>query len=233
MFDARGLPPGSVITHRADTPLLRHGILTFLLLVALGAETWLVVLLLRSRASLRTSESRYRQMVEHADLLVTRVDTRRALTFLNARAVELFGRPAADCLGRDALDFVHPDDRMPTEAWLASCIARRVERSGTENRLILADGAVRTLSWTCAFSYAPEGRLLGIDSFARDITELVRSQLERARLEEQLRQTQRIESLGRLAGGVAHDLNNLLSPILGYSELLLAEGASEPQRDRL
>ena len=73
-----------------------------------------------------------------------------------------------------------------------------------------------------------------IQSVTKDITERKQAQHEKAALEKQLIQVQRLESLGRLAGGVAHDLNNLLSPILGYSELLLAGIAShDPRKERL
>lgn len=57
-------------------------------------------------------------------------------------------------------------------------------------------------------------------AFVRDITELVQARTKQAKLEEQLRQAQRLEAIGTLAGGIAHDFNNMLSVILGYSELL-------------
>ena len=73
-----------------------------------------------------------------------------------------------------------------------------------------------------------------IQSITKDITELKQAEKEKAALEKQLLQNQKLESLGRLAGGVAHDLNNLLSPILVYSEMLLTElGTIDPRREKL
>lgn len=63
-----------------------------------------------------------------------------------------------------------------------------------------------------------------------DVTDRKRAEAEKAKLEEQYRQAQKMESVGRLAGGVAHDLNNLLTPILGFSELLLDDLSSDEPR---
>lgn len=69
-----------------------------------------------------------------------------------------------------------------------------------------------------------------IISITRDITEQIQSRVRQKMLEDQLHQAQRLESVGRLAGGVAHDLNNLLSPILGYGEMLQEDIASHDHR---
>src|SRR5579863_989292 len=66
-----------------------------------------------------------------------------------------------------------------------------------------------------------DGALVGLIGVARDITGIKRAEEERAVLRAQLTQAQRLESIGRLAGGVAHDFNNLLTVINGYSDLLL------------
>ena len=71
------------------------------------------------------------------------------------------------------------------------------------------------------------GNIINYVSVRRDITEYLNMEQEKTRLEEQYAQAQKVESIGRLAGGVAHDLNNLLSPILGYSELLLDDLKSD------
>ena len=76
------------------------------------------------------------------------------------------------------------------------------------------------------------GEVSGIILFAEDITERKKAEEEKMRLEAQFQQSQKLESIGRLAGGVAHDLNNLLSPILGYGEMLMASEDKDEGRKK-
>jgi PAS domain S-box-containing protein len=78
------------------------------------------------------------------------------------------------------------------------------------------------------------GDVIGMVEFGNDITRQRKAERDRARLEQQFQRAQRLESVGRLGGGVAHDLNNLLSPILGYSEMLLESTPdADPRAEQL
>ena len=77
-----------------------------------------------------------------------------------------------------------------------------------------------------------DGRAVRYVGIVQDVTDRHREQAERQALDDQLRQAQKMESVGRLAGGIAHDFNNLLGVILGCSELLMRH-ASESQRPKL
>ncbi|MFP4420589.1 MAG: ATP-binding protein [Desulfococcaceae bacterium] len=165
----------------------------------------------RSEAALRASEERYRLLLENADeaVLVVQADLIR---FHNPRARGLFGRDDRTLWSQPFSTFLHPDDAPPLQErmlgilggeTLEEPITVRIPRSG--GKVAFAQGNGVVIAWDGA-----EAVLL----FLRDIT-------EERRLEERLRLAMKMEAVGTLAGGLAHDFNNQLSPILGYAELAL------------
>jgi hypothetical protein len=113
--------------------------------------------------------------------------------------------------------------------------ARRLQATATgtfETTHIRADGTEVPLELSaCHLIFRGQPARLGI---ARDITERKRAEKERASLQEQLQQAQKLESIGRLAGGVAHDFNNLLTVINGYGDLVLSQLQEEdPLREHV
>lgn len=162
---------------------------------------------------LRTSQEKYHQLVEGMEDLITSVDSAGAMLFVNHRAEAVFGMTPEACIGRNAFDFIHEDDRERTRTWFESHVTQQSRRGVIENRQVSASGAVRRVLWNCTFHYNGNGELLRVDSIARDIT-------QRKAMEEQLAHSQRMDAIGQLAGGVAHDFNNLLGGILGAAELV-------------
>jgi signal transduction histidine kinase/CheY-like chemotaxis protein len=96
------------------------------------------------------------------------------------------------------------------------------------------DGNTFTEAATISPVFDVSGSIVNYVAVKRDITENILMEEEKTRLEDQYRQAQKVESIGRLAGGVAHDLNNLLVPILGYGEILLNDfGPGDNRRARI
>ncbi len=177
----------------------------------------------RSRAeeALRASEEQYRVLFENSPLTkwLYDVDTLRFLA-VNDAAVRTYGYSREEFLGMTIMGIRPPQD-VPQ---LETAMKRRVD----EGHLGVwphrrKDGTVFKAE-IHAHTFLQDGathRLI----VAMDVT-------ESRRLEEQLRQAQKMEAVGRLAGGVAHDFNNVLSVILGYGEMLLSDlPAGEPMRD--
>jgi len=170
---------------------------------------------------LKESRKQYHDLVEGTPDLITRVDLEGRLLFVNNAALGIFGLPLEQCLGRRAFDFIHPEDREDTMAAFQQWLAGSGEICLHENRQMGVDGRVHHMAWTIRREYDQQGRVCGFASTAKDITSRKRAEEERGALEAQLQQAQKLESVGSLAGGVAHDFNNMLSVIIGHASLAL------------
>ncbi len=170
--------------------------------------------------ALRDSEEKYRLLVENQNDLVVKVDVDGRFLFVSPSYCELFGKKEEDLLGETFLPLVHEDDRELTRIAMEA-LYEPPHRCYVEQRALTKDGW-RWLAWSDRSVLDEDGTLVAIVGVGRDITEQKQLEQERMQLEEQLRQSQKMEAIGNLAGGVAHDFNNLLQVINGYTELALS-----------
>jgi PAS domain S-box-containing protein len=174
-----------------------------------------------SNAQLRSSEARYRALADNANDMIIEIGSTLRLLYVSPRQEEVLGLEKERLLGRNALDFPHPDDRDA----VATAFSHLFEsRKPVEflTRLPHRDGSWRFIEVRARPYETSEGELRAV-AVGRDVTDRRRQEEEQTRVEEQLRQKQKLEGLGILASGVAHDFNNLLTSLLGNAQLALLE----------
>jgi PAS domain S-box-containing protein len=167
---------------------------------------------------LRRSEALYRGLVEDQTEFIARLGPDRRVQFGNGALAAALGRRAEELVGRSFAELVGADRGAELEAAL---LGLSVPAPVAEFTVIPSDG--QTLPgagdpwahhWRLRAFRGATGELEGYQAVGRDVSQELRRQ-------ERLRETQRLEALAVLAGGLAHDLNNLLTPILAHSDLLV------------
>ena len=180
----------------------------------------------QAERALKESEERFREVVDDSPIFICRFLTGGVITFVNQAYCDYFGKTEEELVGQSFLQLIPPEDREAVRAHFSS-LTPEAPVATYDHRVHGPDGRIRWQRWTDRAIFDGEGRCKAYQSIGQDIT-------GERQLEEQLRQALKMESVGRLAGGVAHDLNNLLLPILGYAELLLQDVSSgDPRHDYL
>lgn len=173
----------------------------------------------KDQAALLEREARYRSLFQGNHAAMWLVDQQDGTILdVNPAAVQYYGWSREELLGMRVSDI---NILPPEELDEIFAQAKSSTRNIFEVNHRLADGSIRDVEiFTSPISI--DGRPC-LYSAIHDITERKQAEAMQDRLQEQLLQAQKLESVGRLAGGVAHDLNNMLSPILGYGEVLLGD----------
>jgi PAS domain S-box-containing protein len=185
-------------------------------------------------ATLRRSEEQFRLLVQGVtDYAIYMLDPAGYVTSWNAGARRIKGYEAAEIIGQHFSVFYTNEDRKAGHPEAALETARRTGRFEKEGLRVRKDGSTFRSHVVIDAIRDDAGEILGFAKVTRDVTERakVREELERAR--EALFQSQKMDAVGQLTGGVAHDFNNLLMAILGSLELLQKKMPDDPQKNRL
>ena len=167
----------------------------------------------RAEEALRASEAQFRRFIENLPLGVYRSMPDGRVLMANPALLRMLGYDSWQELAFRNVKGEGFEAGYPRSAFREQ-IEREGEAKGLEAAWKRRDGSVIFVRESARAFRADDGRVLYYDGIVEDVT-------ERRRLEEQLRQAQKMEAVGRLASGVAHDFNNLLTIIMGYSDLLL------------
>ncbi len=159
------------------------------------------------------------RLLEHANVPIVVLDRRRQVSVVSQAMLDLTGLSRADLVGRDLVHFVPPEERQRLLPAILAAL-RGHAMSDFELKLLRHDGNIARLSINLVSILSPQGEVEGVIAIARDLTE-VRD------LEEQIAQAEKLATLGQLAAGIVHELNNPLTSISVYGEYLRDKGRLE------
>jgi PAS domain S-box-containing protein len=173
---------------------------------------------IKSEEALRESEERFRELAASITEVFWLYDLRgQQIIYVSPAYEEIWGRPVELLYKNHEIwnESIYPDDRYLVQKSFVR-IVKTGRRENREYRITRPDGSVRWISDRASAITDSDGHVCRIAGIAEDVT-------EKKRLEAQLRQAERMESIGTLAGGIAHDFNNLLMGIQGRASLMVAD----------
>ena len=195
-------------------------------LLGVASQTAVGINNAKSFQKIQESEKKYRELVENANSIIMRRDIKGNITFFNEFAQNFFGFTEDEILGKSLKGTIFPNTAS-TKAYLDNLLKLLMQSPQkpliNEKESILKDGKKVWIAWTYRPIFNSDENLIEILCIGTDITELKRSEKDKRDLETRLQRAQKMEAIGTLAGGVAHDLNNILSGIVSYPELLLMD----------
>lgn len=171
----------------------------------------------------RDAESEYHLLIEHSQDLIFIVDTAGVITFASPSWTRRLGHDHDAIVGHRMHDLVHPADSLAWDVCLERALESGEVQSDTEYRMLDSAGEIHWYLANVAPVWDQGRRIVACVGNASDLTERRCAEEETRRLEAQLQQSAKMEAVGRLAGGIAHEFNNLLTGITCNTSLALGE----------
>jgi len=177
----------------------------------------------RAEKELRESEAKFRELTDMLPQVIFETDAKGNLTFVNRNAFDTFGYRKDEFTSElNAIQMIAVKDRERAAASMQQIIAGQSKHSGREYTAIRKDGTeFPVIIYSTRF--LRDGGIAGLRGLIVDISARKQAEQDKKKLEHQLSQAQKMEAIGRLAGGVAHDYNNMLGVILGHTDMILEQ----------
>jgi PAS domain S-box-containing protein len=187
-----------------------------------------------SDARLQDSESKYRTIIESMEEGYFEVDLQGTLTFVNGALCRMADRPAGKLIGTNHRDRTRKESADRLVHAFNQIFLTGESQHISRYEIIRPDESEVTLELSASLIRDKKGEPFGFRVVGRDVSERLRVESEKRRLEAQLQQAQKMEAVGTLASGIAHDFNNIMMGILGNASLMLARiEADHPHHEKL
>ena len=180
---------------------------------------------------LKESENRFRLLAENSSDVIWIMTLDNRFTYISPAIFHVIGYTPEEVLQLTLEDIMTVESYKTIMQIIGTELQKPVDERKPSITLDMEmkcrSGEIRQVEISASWAHDVNGDLIGVQGVTRDVTHRRREQEEKVRLEMQLLQSQKMEVIGRLAGGVAHDLNNMLSPILGYTEMLMMDTSDD------
>jgi PAS domain S-box-containing protein len=216
------IPEESIVVNKPNPIKISLAIAILLIIICILCIAGLILLIIyikmrnSSIRKISENEEKYRELIEGADVLVTKIKPEGTILFVNQRSEKFWGKTPEKCVGNSIFDFIHPDDITATRNLLSSWINDPSTQITLENRQLHGNGQIYHFLWTITKYFDAQHTITFFNTIGRDITHY-------KQIQNQLQHAQKLDAIGTLAGGIAHDFNNLLTGILGFTEVALID----------
>jgi len=173
----------------------------------------------KTENALRKSETRYQSLYDYTPAMLHSVDPYGRIISVSNRWLDTMGYELHEVIGRKSLDFFTEESRQYAEDTALPRLYRTGSIKEVPYQLVKKNGDVIDVLLSATVEKDDAGNMIGSASVLTDVTGLKRAEKEKRRLELQLEQTKKMEAVGTLAGGLAHDFNNILTAIMGNISL--------------
>ncbi len=177
----------------------------------------------RSEEKLKESEERFRLAFENANIGMCLVDLQGRLMKVNHQMCEIFGYSQKELENMTVNNIAYPEDMNPSPTFIQQAVSGEADYANFEKRYLHRQGHIVWGQVSSSLVRDAKGVPQYFIAHVRDITEHKQAEVDRKNLEARIQRMEKMEALGTLAGGVAHDLNNILSGVVGYPDLILMQ----------